>query len=332
MGFGWSFRDNDWNRLRQIIQKIGSIDLGPQSTPTFAGMTITGDATFESSVTIGGTLDITGAVTIGGNLNMQCNEIQNFLVHNVADISTREALTCGASQMAFQVDDERFWGHKRIATGGILESFEGDFDGGTLMFNSGEYRGGMSFTSAGGFTMTYVTVPLWRTGTPGTATMEIYIADGGGLPTGAVLATATKDVDSIPEANPGEWVQFILDSSVVLAAGQQYVMTMYTSTAGTLNWAYDNGGVYAGGTRLTSSDYGVTWSNDFTRKNQFRAYGGTPSLWRPFAYENDDVSFTSVTTDYMDLTLEPSPAVTNQEGRIYWNSNDGTMNIGLAGD
>ncbi|MHA2350478.1 MAG: hypothetical protein ACXADL_12715, partial [Candidatus Thorarchaeota archaeon] len=58
MGFGWSFKDNDWNRLRQIIQKIGSIDLGPQSTPTFAGVTITGDATFENDVTVGGDLTL----------------------------------------------------------------------------------------------------------------------------------------------------------------------------------------------------------------------------------------------------------------------------------
>ncbi|MHC4332597.1 MAG: hypothetical protein ACYSUV_02465, partial [Planctomycetota bacterium] len=53
--------------------------------------------------------------------------------------------------------------------------------------------------------------------------------------------------------------------------------------------------------------------------------------WRPFAMELTDVQFTSVDTNYIDFTLEPSPAVTNQEGRLYWDSNDGTMNIGLAG-
>lgn len=43
MGFGYSFRDGDWPRLRQIIQKLSSLNVGPESTPTFASLTITGD-------------------------------------------------------------------------------------------------------------------------------------------------------------------------------------------------------------------------------------------------------------------------------------------------
>ena len=42
MGLGYTFKDGDWARLRQIIQKIASIEFGPDSVPTFGGLTLTG--------------------------------------------------------------------------------------------------------------------------------------------------------------------------------------------------------------------------------------------------------------------------------------------------
>jgi hypothetical protein len=62
MGYGWSFRDGDWERLRQIIQKISRNYLGPEASPTF------GDATITNDLTVGGDFDLTGGLTIGGTL------------------------------------------------------------------------------------------------------------------------------------------------------------------------------------------------------------------------------------------------------------------------
>ena len=42
MGLGYTFRDGDWARLRQIIQKMASINFGPDSAPIFSGLTLTG--------------------------------------------------------------------------------------------------------------------------------------------------------------------------------------------------------------------------------------------------------------------------------------------------
>jgi len=42
MGFIPSIKDNDWSSVRQAVQKIASIKLGPDATPTFAGLTLTG--------------------------------------------------------------------------------------------------------------------------------------------------------------------------------------------------------------------------------------------------------------------------------------------------
>ncbi len=40
-GLGYSFRNGDWERLRQIIQQLASLRFGPESTPIFAGLTLT---------------------------------------------------------------------------------------------------------------------------------------------------------------------------------------------------------------------------------------------------------------------------------------------------
>jgi len=40
MGFGFSFANGDWTRLRQIIQQLSSNTLGPESSPTFADVTL----------------------------------------------------------------------------------------------------------------------------------------------------------------------------------------------------------------------------------------------------------------------------------------------------
>ena len=42
MGLGYTFRDGDWARLRQIIQKMSSLKFGPDAAPTFSGLTLTG--------------------------------------------------------------------------------------------------------------------------------------------------------------------------------------------------------------------------------------------------------------------------------------------------
>ncbi|MHC4332600.1 MAG: hypothetical protein ACYSTZ_00165 [Planctomycetota bacterium] len=109
-GYGWSLRNGDWPRLRQILQKVSKNYLGPESTPQFSGLTVTGDTNITGNVTIGGTMTIAGGVSMGGNLNMNCNEVQNFVVHTVADAVAMQALTCGQGQMCFRQDTDKFYG------------------------------------------------------------------------------------------------------------------------------------------------------------------------------------------------------------------------------
>jgi hypothetical protein len=82
MGYGWSFKDGDWERLRQIIQKIASINLGPESVPTFGGVSVNYidfDTTYEDGAQEGrlqwniddGTLEVGMP---GGDVNLQIGQ------------------------------------------------------------------------------------------------------------------------------------------------------------------------------------------------------------------------------------------------------------------
>ena len=70
MGLGWSLRDNDWNKLRQILQQIASLRFGPDATPTFAGLDIEGSITISGGIsanelTLGGLTASQALMTVG---------------------------------------------------------------------------------------------------------------------------------------------------------------------------------------------------------------------------------------------------------------------------
>lgn len=54
-GIGWSFANDDWPRLRQIIQQLATLKFAYDSIPTFAGLNLTGNLTISA-----GTLTVTG--------------------------------------------------------------------------------------------------------------------------------------------------------------------------------------------------------------------------------------------------------------------------------
>ena len=101
-------------------------------------------------------------------------------------------------------------------------------------------------------------------------------------------------------------------------------------------------GVPDGGTtgqalkKASNADYDTTWDNVVTEVTATGNDGistnvvngtTTPAITLGLT----DITPDSVTTDYIDLNLTPDPAVTQAEGRMYWNNNDGTVNIGMPG-
>ena len=72
MGFGWTFRDNDWDRLRQIVQKISNNVFSPESTVAFdtlnltTDLTVGGDATITADLSVGGDFSLVGDLVLSG--------------------------------------------------------------------------------------------------------------------------------------------------------------------------------------------------------------------------------------------------------------------------
>lgn len=59
-------RDNDWRSVRQAVSKLASLKLGPNSAPTFSGLTLSGNLAVKGITTLGSSGQLT--VDASGNL------------------------------------------------------------------------------------------------------------------------------------------------------------------------------------------------------------------------------------------------------------------------
>ncbi len=102
-------------------------------------------------------------------------------------------------------------------------------------------------------------------GDAGTITTEIYLADGADEPTGAVLATGTRESSEVSAAGDGGIIEFPFVSPVTLSASTKYVALIKAPGAGagntlTIGRAETDG--YAGGTGKHTLDSGANWIAD----------------------------------------------------------------------
>jgi hypothetical protein len=122
-------------------------------------------------------------------------------------------------------------------------------------------------------TIEYIDLLLLEGGTlPGNYTLELY-ATSGGLPTGAVLATAS--VDSGDVTGGYTWIRFNFADETVTPGAKYGIVTKQTSTTGTANsifWGEASSGGYSGGAGYYSTNSGSSWTS--TGGDMcFRVYG-----------------------------------------------------------
>jgi len=110
--------------------------------------------------------------------------------------------------------------------------------------------------------ITSVKLLLYRKATPGTITVSIRAVDGAGKPTGADLTSGTTNGDSLTTDTAGEWREISL-TSYELEAGTTYAIVARSQGTGlsdSAGWRLDTTGGYTGGTDVTSSNSGSTWT------------------------------------------------------------------------
>jgi hypothetical protein len=148
-----------------------------------------------------------------------------------------------------------------------------------------------SFTTTIGYTLSRIDFWIAKNvgGSIGTLTVELYASDGGGEPTGVLLATGTIANAVVGDTSSYAWVPCTLSSPYDLSSSTKYCIILRgvsLSGANYIIWSYDDDGFgvsdFAGGDQGWSINSGSTWSIDTTQDQLFRCYGsssaGTPAL------------------------------------------------------
>jgi len=150
-----------------------------------------------------------------------------------------------------------------------------------LQYTGGAKAIATSFTPSTGHSLVSLSLYLYKRGSPGEITVEIYASGTGASadkPTGAVLATTTFEGNDLPLAGSVAWLTDIDFATVAtLVAGIKYVIVMTggdTNTTNYVAWRYTTADVYAGGKRSFSND-GTTFFVQNTHDNWFKEYGSS---------------------------------------------------------
>ena len=156
----------------------------------------------------------------------------------------------------------------------LQEYYNTNDDGGSTLY--GVFLRGQSWTAASGYTLEKVALLLYRVGSPGTITLELYAADGAQKPTGSALATGTLDGDTLTTNTAGEWVDISYSVGYAVTNAVQYVHVVTASSgdaSNKLGWRLDSSSpTYAGGLYLSSSNNGSTWGTVATIDFMFENY------------------------------------------------------------
>jgi len=135
-------------------------------------------------------------------------------------------------------------------------------------------------TTSSNHTITSIKVPLKRVGTDfGYAYLSIRKSTTStGNATGNDLAYSTLVYSAISTVDYA-WYTFNLNTELNLDSSNYYAIILHTTTgdnaANNLLWQSDNGGGYAGGVGLYSTDSGATWISESPKDYLFEVWGNT---------------------------------------------------------
>jgi hypothetical protein len=160
---------------------------------------------------------------------------------------------------------------KEISYEGSADTTYGPFD---------QYWCGHTFTTVGGFDLSKVGWYIDKTGSPPNGIIHVY-ATSTGLPTGVSLgsqALVASDVDGTPA-----WVEWEFDTPVTLAAATQYAICIDPVDGDVSNrftvWYDNTSPSYTGGTFVSSSNDGASWSSNSGNDFLFRVYSGSAASY-----------------------------------------------------
>ena len=152
-------------------------------------------------------------------------------------------------------------------------------DNGSSVQNAVNDWESQTFTPSENYDIISVKIKIYRQNTPGTITVEIQETTGG-EPNGSVLAIGTINGNAIQETyQTAIFEEITFGTSYTLVNGTKYAIVIKASTASGSNilyWRLDSTSpTYAGGSRLSSTNGGSSWSEDTSRDFMFETWGNT---------------------------------------------------------
>ncbi len=125
-----------------------------------------------------------------------------------------------------------------------------------------------------------VQIRIYRVGSPGTVTLELYATSASHLPTGDALATTTVDGDDFTADTGGEFETFVFTTPHQVLKSTEYALTIGALDGDGSNsikiMKDETSPTYTGGSRINSTNTGSTWGTDSEADIMFRNYGTTP--------------------------------------------------------
>ena len=155
------------------------------------------------------------------------------------------------------------------------EYYEGPVDQATTIYGA-RYRG-QSFTPQISHTIKTITVLVYKIGSPGWLTTNVYAVDGDGKPTGLSLATGTLNAISFTTNTAGHNEALDLGDGALLTSGIKYAIELRgtgTDNANCVGLRTDESApTYSRGEYIVSNDSGSTWTVYTDRDMPFEEWG-----------------------------------------------------------
>jgi hypothetical protein len=131
----------------------------------------------------------------------------------------------------------------------------------TFSFGTAVFRLAQTFTAGLTGDLDKVDLLLRRDGVPGPLTVAIHTVSGG-APTGTTLASESVAASSVTTNAVPAWLSVPLSPPAASTAGVQYAIVLSTvgDSSNHYEWAHVSGNSYVGGTGLSSSNSGTSWT------------------------------------------------------------------------